>query len=479
MQLEKRLAHLPDGMMSLFKHLLEREDSFYIKNPQPFLGLIHHVTREHKKLTLFDLLLATQQREALGDNMGDHFTDDSMSELNSMGEGFENEVLNCCSQLAETIETTGLDDSSESFMTPSSPHLAYLMKRSVRLVHRTAYDFLLEEGRTVLERYRQTEVDCYYSLAVAKFSYCRLRYGNQPSQQPALRLLLRNFPSVQVLEMLFWLEKALSDRGKVQRCCDVLDAFTHHVSQRISSDGGRRQEAYWFHEALSLRSHCPQLDLVQNLSIALGAWYPRIMDLWLFPQIQSWPQSARAQAAAYALYCIWCVQRCAPRTIINWIEMAPSSTTVHVERVCTRGLWASVGKHSLWQHFCAWGYYSMCEYTEYRTVADQVLQIFLGDGLRWPRAYTVFIVWSQPPADKIDGTPLYLVPVVFDHLDDTLSPRYLFHMNIVAVRAGERGLQLPTAETAALRVDTVKFRPRGLSVWLDLNTADPVSIGVT
>ncbi|KIW87007.1 uncharacterized protein Z519_12304 [Cladophialophora bantiana CBS 173.52] len=88
-------------MNELFMFLLERQDTFYAKHPKPYLRLVDVATRGHTKLTLFEMLVASQEQETLRCYFPDNLDTQFLVSLDAMAENFEANVIARCAGLVE------------------------------------------------------------------------------------------------------------------------------------------------------------------------------------------------------------------------------------------------------------------------------------------------------------------------------------------------------------------------------------------
>lgn len=102
-ELEMRIQLCPDEMHSLYRHMLKRQDKFYVKHPEPILPLVLLAAKKNFfPLTLFHLLLLSVSRYSsatLLENLQDEFSASFISSMNERSAGFEEELVDRCGGL--------------------------------------------------------------------------------------------------------------------------------------------------------------------------------------------------------------------------------------------------------------------------------------------------------------------------------------------------------------------------------------------
>ena len=187
-ELEQRLAQCPRAMHDLFRYMTQRQDEFYLKYPKPLMRLAQLAHQRHSKLSLFDLLFLSRMmyssRKAL-DTLKTTLTRDELAEMAEQASSFTSEVTCRGAGLLTITSLTGLlpytfgdlheinpDTSSSDTETDEiwSKLRDGLLFCGVGFIHRTALDFLNEDGHILLDAWKLSDVKGVLLLALANIA---------------------------------------------------------------------------------------------------------------------------------------------------------------------------------------------------------------------------------------------------------------------------------------------------------------------
>ena len=170
-------------MYELFNHLLERQDKFYGKHPQPYLRLIDTATRTRfgthntqSYLTLFELLVASSAHESLLLGFPDSPDRSFVASLASKVAALEATVVARCVNLVEIIEDPPYGKALRAQHVPEE--LTKADNLVVRFIHRSAQDFLVDsnQGANLLRSCEMTEQSAVIRLTTASLTKFLLDY---------------------------------------------------------------------------------------------------------------------------------------------------------------------------------------------------------------------------------------------------------------------------------------------------------------
>lgn len=154
-ELKQRLHECPMEMNELFEHMLLRQDRFDTKHPKPYLRLVDFAsTNLNKKLTLLDILIASQGHDELDSVICERRWEDYAPLLDKRAADFETNVLARCAGLIECSDRRDMHRHERTALPVDTPHakLKHLDRSRVRFVHRSAQDFLRESSKEVSAR---------------------------------------------------------------------------------------------------------------------------------------------------------------------------------------------------------------------------------------------------------------------------------------------------------------------------------------
>lgn len=364
-ELRLRLDAYPLSMNQLYEHMLERQDHFYKSRPQPFLRLIEFAHTHNQLLSAFELLLSTIPEPALAKVVSNVFDDELVAQLNDKAKGFEEQVVLRCAGLVEFQEShyfaqRQIFSSSKAGIEP----LRRLLSLEVSFVHRSALDFLHEEGRKFLEQVHVGNIAAARIIGLAHIGHLCLDDTNLLSiaQEP------KPFYSAGYEPLRY---AALFDDA-VQY--DIYDSFEGRLRHNLLERNmfSRDRDAFDF---MGLKFWHSKLPSSINLAAALGMMYgTRFFDSRTVPFIQSLNQGVRSTAAAYALCHIWSrapdpvsarlcelLELTSPTTRVRWLPDAATELT-------------------LWQHFVCWGWWRLFKQTGSSQRSLEITRRFLEQG---------------------------------------------------------------------------------------------------
>ena len=167
--LRDRLKECPPDMSDLFKHMINKMDSYYVRHPKPYLHLISHDAERNGRFSLIEFMFASLGSETLNGFVRTAFDEKQIISALASKDAFELELIARCAGLVEvnwnSEDMKELPDRGRSLSYTSWRDCA---SHEVSFIHRTVLDFLhnTAEGRTLLHRdaFPVVEVDKLYLL---------------------------------------------------------------------------------------------------------------------------------------------------------------------------------------------------------------------------------------------------------------------------------------------------------------------------
>lgn len=364
-ELRLRLDACPASMNQLYEHMLEQQDRVYKGSPQPFLRLIEFAHTHGEMLTAFELLLSTIPEPTLANAVTSVFDNALVFELNERAAGFEEEVILRCAGLVE-FQASEYFAQRQAFSASKVgiERLRHLLDLEVSFVHRSALDFLHEEGRKFLEQVHLHDHDAARILGLAHVGHLCLDDSSllQTSHEPRPYYSCGREP----------LRYAALFPDAVQY--DVYDSFEARIRDNLLARNmfSHHEDAFEFMDLKFWHSELPSwINLAVSLSMRYGTCF---FDNHAVPLIQSLDAGAQSAAAAYALCHVWsrspkpvAARMCdllaltPPTTIVRW----RTNTTVEC---------------SLWQHFVSWGFWQIFKSTRSCQLPIELTRQFLEQG---------------------------------------------------------------------------------------------------
>jgi hypothetical protein len=399
--LKERFEHCPKEMHDLFKHMIERQDSFYRSKPQPILYLFELASRTNRHgINLFDLLLLSCSDYAsrtLLNLLSGTFPKKFIEDLEARADGFGDEVTERCGGLVAvnhfSFDTgTGHPDWPDDFMRwrdSKHPTLWKLMDYRVQFVHRTAHDFLREDGASFLGRHAMTLNESQGNLLLALASIGFVNLDSYCFEDIAIDLA-----SVTARFQDF-INDALQGSHCVEECCQAIDACVQRLAERLPqwSKSDDLQIRQYSCSRVKIPA-CPALPLefrialtlVGNLSQERG----KIWSVYIVPRISRLSNDIRQIAAALAAMCI-AVHGSGDthERAFEILEIASPFTKLPLlmrnDAADDSGMsWRS--RHSmraepLWQHFFSYGIFPLLSHPVLRERTRMMARSFFDQGV--------------------------------------------------------------------------------------------------
>ncbi|KPI36006.1 uncharacterized protein AB675_1627 [Cyphellophora attinorum] len=389
-ELTERLDHCPVEMRDLFRHMVARQDHFYRSKPLPILYLIDICTQlprgAQRGITLFELLLLTcgdYSVDKLLKPMRNAFSEDFVGAITTRAAGFADEVVDRCGGLVIVRPctfnpTTTLSYAFNHFVRRSkSDHqsLWTLLDQEVTFVHRTAHDFLLEEGASFLSLSAASMKRSYglALLALASIGFMSLD-----------DTCFADTENVNVSDMLSdfisGLNYALQDPDRTDECCAIADLCVQRLATRLPlKDFGRQKLRWWPRDIHIEPPTCSALPL--DVQIAVKICWPdvRIVRHWLLPRIQRVEGTLKPVAAAYAFVCI--SEQQALESLFDLLALTNPCTILSLTDVENEDASRQTQDHPFWEHFFAYGIFSLLAEDSLRARALETARSYFNQGV--------------------------------------------------------------------------------------------------
>lgn len=381
-ELHERFEACPPSMTKLYEHMLERQDYIFKKQPRPFLRLLEFVHAHDEALTAFELLLSTIPQPALASAVTGVFPSALKTRLNKQAAGFEEEVILRCAGLIE-IQRNDYFAQRQVFSVPkaSNQRLRSLLALEVNFVHRSALDFLHEEGRKFLEQVHISDRDATRILGLAHIGYLCLDDTDlsMVPQEPS------PFYSCGYEAPWYAALCAGADQRDIYRCFE--DRLRDNLLARNMFSQDEEAFQFW-----GLRFWHSQLPSSINLAVALSFRYGTcFFDNYTVPLIQRLDPQERALVAVYALCHGWSLSARPVTTRMGDLLSLTSPTT------SVRWDFQETTACSLWEHFASWGWWSLGERAQSSQPSIELTQRFVEQGADlYADFVTTFSVTSGP-----------------------------------------------------------------------------------
>ncbi|OCT46197.1 hypothetical protein CLCR_01046 [Cladophialophora carrionii] len=288
--LELRLEGCPTGMNDLFTFLLEKQDTFYAKHPEPYLALIHAATKAHLDITSFELLLASSGREQLKEFFESGLNDSRLAALDTLVSNMEVNIVARCANLVETGRDTSENLSPKFPAEFSYESLDKARTTTIRFIHRSAQDFLVESEK-----------------GAALLQSCGI------AEQDAVKLLMLSSAVISAIDLSDVSAEKMSVCGSnIQRDfwtpyeTYVADSVFASVQVRIPrgipwnsaepADGQQRTHDY---NPEHLGLFCPQISVQQNVALHYAVYYG--MVAYLNSKLVSHGSSVSSELVSFCL----------------------------------------------------------------------------------------------------------------------------------------------------------------------------------
>jgi hypothetical protein len=487
--LKERFEHCPKEMHDLFKHMIERQDSFYRSKPQPILYLFELASRTNRHgINLFDLLLLSCSDYAsrtLLNLLSGTFPKKFIEDLEARADGFGDEVTERCGGLVAvnhfSFDTgTGHPDWPDDFMRwrdSKHPTLWKLMDYRVQFVHRTAHDFLREDGASFLGRHAMTLNESQGNLLLALASIGFVNLDSYCFEDIAIDLA-----SVTARFQDF-INDALQGSHCVEECCQAIDACVQRLAERLPqwSKSDDLQIRQYSCSRVKIPA-CPALPLefrialtlVGNLSQERG----KIWSVYIVPRISRLSNDIRQIAAALAAMCI-AVHGSGDthERAFEILEIASPFTKLPLlmrnDAADDSGMsWRS--RHSmraepLWQHFFSYGIFPLLSHPVLRERTRMMARSFFDQGVSehatcirqiWLMHLENNLIHSRSPL-RISISPQREAGWSSSVIDERFK-------NTDTWLVEQRLDDLPLGDTWRLGGNVTKYRPYGADTWIKL-----------
>lgn len=481
-KLEERLDHFPRRMNELFSFLIARQDDFYRKNPQPILWLYHRAHQafpyarsfpkpQSPMLSLFELLLlayADYSLEKLMHLLQNDFSAALVARLTSHAQGFDEEVIDRSGGLLRIVDAKKSKrrlKTSEALGRAESPHeyLWKLFDMEVRFVHRTAMDFLREDGASFLATAQLSDATSALLLAVASIGILGLATKSSMSDVPgSADYQLR--PTV-----ADYIEMALIDAESSAQCQQTFDLVTHVMKKNatLNNSAFMLGNNPWIYS--TDYPHCCDLPPILRLQSSIARTRGSIVNALVVPCIETLDKDIRPLAAAYLFQRLFLDKRvplikensflCSLRKLRRMSSpFTELSIWLHLGGRDNPVLYLNTGP--LWRHFFTYGVFGLLDHAEARSTANHYFE----EGVDGNELCSRLL--RRNYAEKIAFEP-YLCESR-DRSSKLVNPRL---KGVDCYIAEGTANDLPEAPLWQLASKATRYNPTGLDVWLDVSDA--------
>ena len=255
-ELKQRLNACPSEMSDLFRHLLERQDIFYTKNPKPYLQVVKFAWAELSvQPTLLEVLIASQDQKELDSVLHTQGWAQYASILNDRAANFETNLRARCMGLVEIIPSSR---DARLRPDPDYENLVVLDHFKARFIHRSVLDFLQDSpvasSMSLLSTLSEDDVAArlFDAACIGLFMHVR-------EVDPRLNLAM-------VMARARHLTSRTCDFKTTERLDIMFTELSNRVEPtRITLDG------LPFLGSPTLRVTAPELSLLDNLTYAMAA----------------------------------------------------------------------------------------------------------------------------------------------------------------------------------------------------------------
>lgn len=417
-ELQHRFELCPKEMHALFRHMLSRQGHSYTKTPLlSLMRISSQLKGASDGIGALDLLFIARAKwniRNLMASIANPLSHANLVEMVEQAPGFFSEILGRGGGLlhiggrnilAETYDTTKPDEIDKAL-------LQRVMYRSIQFIHRTALDFLDEDGRSLVSASELTNSDMYVLLALGHMAVLSLKDGPMKGDCFVYAQIWGNLPARlsdifnQVVRLL---EKALitSHPVRADQAVEVFDMFFRRLAERTASDGFRvwRSDAQAMlptGNALFTCEHVPR-DVQYSIVAAQNkAATTSIARAYLVPKIRSLPECHRQDAAALAFLnvrhdAMWeLLELVSPFHIPKLYQRLPPAEGPAEFDLCYH-------QEPMWLHFASYRYFELFEIENTRKYAGDVLEMMTNAGVGKDWQCSRFLVCG-------DNTDVSVVP---------------------------------------------------------------------